>query len=196
MMTSSNGNIFRVTGLLCGDRWISLTKPSDAQLWCFLWSAPQQTVEQTMETSVIRDAIALIKMKNVCMIREMYCDLVKLTIQSVSMNAFLTSRQIPHDVQAVLPCHLAHQKSSQQSRLIGIIEILLKSSEYHVPIRQASSRFSILNQRQNGRHSADDIYQTHFLEWKGTSLFPTAQLIIFHHWLSGLRQANIWTDGG
>ena len=40
MMTSSNGNIFRVTGLLCGKlpghRWIPLTKASDAELWCFL----------------------------------------------------------------------------------------------------------------------------------------------------------------
>ena len=44
MMTSSNGNIFRVTDLLCegfiGHRWIPLTKASDAELWCFLWSAP------------------------------------------------------------------------------------------------------------------------------------------------------------
>ena len=44
MMTSSNGNIFRVTGPLCGEftghRWICLTKASDAELWCFLWSAP------------------------------------------------------------------------------------------------------------------------------------------------------------
>ena len=36
MMTSSNGNIFRVTGRLCGefngDRWISRTKASDAEL--------------------------------------------------------------------------------------------------------------------------------------------------------------------
>ena len=43
MMTSSNGNIFRVTGLLCGeftgDRWIPRTKASDAELWCFRWSA-------------------------------------------------------------------------------------------------------------------------------------------------------------
>ena len=43
-MTSSNGNIFRVTGLLCGEftahRRIPLTKASDAELWCFLWSAP------------------------------------------------------------------------------------------------------------------------------------------------------------
>ena len=39
MMTSSNENIFRVTGPLCGkltgDRWIPLTKASDAELWCF-----------------------------------------------------------------------------------------------------------------------------------------------------------------
>ena len=45
MMTSSNGNIFRVTGLLCGEftgpRWILRTKASDAELWCFLWSAPE-----------------------------------------------------------------------------------------------------------------------------------------------------------
>ena len=46
MMTSSNGNIFRVTGPLwgwsIGDRWIPLTKASDAELWCFLWSAPEK----------------------------------------------------------------------------------------------------------------------------------------------------------
>ena len=49
MMTSSNGNIFRVTGPLCGEfighRWIPLTKVSDAELWSFLWSAPEWTVE-------------------------------------------------------------------------------------------------------------------------------------------------------
>ena len=43
MMTSSNGNIFRVTDHLCGEftgpRWIPRTKASDAELWCFLWSA-------------------------------------------------------------------------------------------------------------------------------------------------------------
>ena len=44
MMTSSNGNIFRVTGPLRGEftgrRWIPRTKASNAELWCFLWSAP------------------------------------------------------------------------------------------------------------------------------------------------------------
>ena len=45
MMTSLNGNTFRVNGPLCGEftghRWIPRTKASDADLWCFLWSAPE-----------------------------------------------------------------------------------------------------------------------------------------------------------
>ena len=60
MITTSNGNIFRVTGPLWGEstshRWIPLTKASE--LWCFLWSAPEQTVEQTIERQVIWDVIA------------------------------------------------------------------------------------------------------------------------------------------
>ena len=50
MMTSSNGNIFRVTGHFCdkftGHRWIPCTKASDLELWHFLWSAPEWTIEQ------------------------------------------------------------------------------------------------------------------------------------------------------
>ena len=49
MMTSSNGNIFRVTGPLCGDftghRWFPLIKASEVELWCSFWSAREQTVE-------------------------------------------------------------------------------------------------------------------------------------------------------
>ena len=41
-------------------RWIPLTKASDTELSCFLWSAPEQSVEQTLDTPVIWDAIALI----------------------------------------------------------------------------------------------------------------------------------------
>ena len=44
-MTLSNGNIFWVTGPLwgysTGYRCIPLTKASDAELWYFLWSAPE-----------------------------------------------------------------------------------------------------------------------------------------------------------
>ena len=62
-MTSSNRNIFRVTGPLwgesIGDRRIPLTNASE-KLCCFISSAPQQTVEQTMETTVIWDTIMLI----------------------------------------------------------------------------------------------------------------------------------------
>ena len=63
-MPSSNGNIFHVTGPLwkasTGYRWFPLTKASDAELWIFLWSAHEQTVEQTNKKPVIWDAIALI----------------------------------------------------------------------------------------------------------------------------------------
>ena len=42
MMTSSNGDIVRVTdplqGEFTGHRWIPLTKTSGAELWCFPWS--------------------------------------------------------------------------------------------------------------------------------------------------------------
>ena len=42
MMTSSNGNIPRITGPLWGEsighRWIPLTKASDSELWCWKWN--------------------------------------------------------------------------------------------------------------------------------------------------------------
>ena len=42
MMTSSNGNILRVTGHLCGEftgpRWIPRTEASDAELWWFFFN--------------------------------------------------------------------------------------------------------------------------------------------------------------
>ena len=43
-----------------GHRRASLTKVSDTELWRFLWSAPEQTVEYPVETLVTPDAIALI----------------------------------------------------------------------------------------------------------------------------------------
>ena len=76
MMTASNGIFLRYWPFFLGGgwgwgwgwggdettghRWIPLTKISDAELWCFLWAAPEQTVEQTLEMPVIWDAIALI----------------------------------------------------------------------------------------------------------------------------------------
>ena len=43
-----SSNIFRITGPLWGEsnshRWIPLTKASGTELWCFLWSALEHTV--------------------------------------------------------------------------------------------------------------------------------------------------------
>ena len=62
MMTSSN--IYRGGGPLWGEstghQWIRPTMASDAEIWCFLRSAPEQTAEQATETPVIWDATALI----------------------------------------------------------------------------------------------------------------------------------------
>ena len=56
-MTSSNGKFStHVTGPLWGE---SFTRASDAEPCCFLWSAPEQTAEKTIEPRSW-DAIALI----------------------------------------------------------------------------------------------------------------------------------------
>ena len=49
MMTSSTGHL-----------WIPLAKASNAEVWCFLWCAPEQTAEQTVDMLVILDALVLI----------------------------------------------------------------------------------------------------------------------------------------
>ena len=50
MMTSSNGNIFRVTGPLCGEftdhRWIPCTKASGSELWCFFDLRPNKRLSK------------------------------------------------------------------------------------------------------------------------------------------------------
>ena len=46
--------------------WIPHAKASDAELWCFLWSAPGRTVEPRMETLVIWDAIGLLITSLLC----------------------------------------------------------------------------------------------------------------------------------
>ena len=56
---------FRVTGpLRAGNSPVtgefSAQKASEAELWCHIWSAPKQTVESTLGTPMIPDAITLI----------------------------------------------------------------------------------------------------------------------------------------
>ena len=67
MMTSSYGNIFHVTGPLWGEstghRWIPLTKASDVDVDVFSDLCLNKWLsEQTIETLIIWDAIALIMM--------------------------------------------------------------------------------------------------------------------------------------
>ena len=85
MMTSWNGNIFRVTGPLCGEfmghRWIHRTKVSAAELWCFLWSVPEYPVEQTIVRLVIWDAFALWRHSDV---QSLSCDTVLFTSASTA----------------------------------------------------------------------------------------------------------------
>ena len=68
MMTSSNGNIFRITGpFVRGNQWSPVDFPhkgqwrgaSDAELWCFLWCAPEHMVGQTVETPVVWNTLSL-----------------------------------------------------------------------------------------------------------------------------------------
>ena len=63
-MTSANGNICRVIDTLWGEstdhQWIPHTKASEVEILCFLWCAPEETAEQTVQILVIRDALALI----------------------------------------------------------------------------------------------------------------------------------------
>ena len=58
LIATARGSTGHLWGESTGDRWIPST--SDAELWCFLWFAPEQTAEESIETPVIWDAIVLI----------------------------------------------------------------------------------------------------------------------------------------
>ena len=77
-MASSNGNIFHVTGLLCGHSPITCEFPaqmaSDPELWCFCLSSPEATIEQTMEMLVFETpSCSLWRHCNVQWICEILC---------------------------------------------------------------------------------------------------------------------------
>ena len=59
-MTSSSGNIFRVTGSLWGKPLVTGGRPMTQSFAVFFLSPPEQTAEQTIEMLVICDAMALI----------------------------------------------------------------------------------------------------------------------------------------
>ena len=130
MMTSSNGNKkFRVTGPLCGEftshRWIPFTKDSEAELWCFLWSAPEQTVVQTIETPVIWNAIAMFECISVTYANAYgawlistgqwscnNCIEVRLTVEKYPFQCYKDSMWIP----PILPIKIMIRKKNQSDR--------------------------------------------------------------------------------
>ena len=58
MMMSWNGNIFCITGPIWGEFtshcWVPLTKASVAELSCFLWSEPEQTLVNNPDADDLR----------------------------------------------------------------------------------------------------------------------------------------------
>ena len=53
VMPSSNGNLLPFVRESTVHQWIPLPKDSNENLWYFLWFAPEETVEQTIETPMI-----------------------------------------------------------------------------------------------------------------------------------------------
>ena len=62
--------IFSSLPALCVGNPPAITKASVVELWCFLWSVPEQMLEQTIETQVFWEAIALIMTSLYCIISQ------------------------------------------------------------------------------------------------------------------------------
>ena len=166
MMMSSNGNSFHVTRPLCmefiGHRQIPLTKA--IELWCFLWSAPEQTVEQIIETSVIWDIIALIMM--LLSWSDYTFDVVS---QSNSTTQIAEQRQIVINRYLSRHCRGRNQRSSWHRmadvRFDNQNSVLSTSLPYRLPYRHGIL-LPISKRYQNGNVMSDlliwifDIYLT------------------------------------
>ena len=95
-MTSSNGNIFRVTGHLCreftGHRWIPRTKASDTELWCFFTCACINGWVNNRETDYLRrhrahyDVIVIMIVYNIQFIHNSSCRFVEAWMLTVLLG--------------------------------------------------------------------------------------------------------------
>ena len=96
-MSSSNENIFRFAGLLCGEftrhRWIPRTKASDAELLMFFSSVPEPTVEWTGDLRRHRSHYDDIVMTPVGIFRFAKRDLID-TEYSVISNILLSAWKV------------------------------------------------------------------------------------------------------
>ena len=102
MMMSWNGNIF------CVHRWIPPKKPNDAELWCFLWSAPEQRV--TSVTPVIWGDVVLIMTS--LMKKSYYKGIIVTKIEG--MQCSNCSKFGPHKLEC--PQHIYSDISGQAHR--------------------------------------------------------------------------------
>ena len=123
MMTSSNGNVFRVTGPLFGEftghRWIPRTKASDAELWYFVWPAPwingwvnNREAGDLRRQRAHYDVIVMFSPVKTWLIKQ--------------CNHYLDYRYVPK-VFVALPEYPYKQYASDMLRSYSILDILLSS---------------------------------------------------------------------
>ena len=93
------------------------TKTSDAELWCFLSSAPEPTVEQTLETPVIWDTTALIVTSLWCMMSSW----IPLLYLMASMDLLVKSGGVIISMKAGLGCGGPPVRLSSTSRMRPMI---------------------------------------------------------------------------
>ena len=140
-MTSSNGNIFRVTGHLCGKftgpRWISHTKASDAELWCLLWS--KQLSKQWRGWWFETPSWSLWRHRNEIMtwLTQGNKPLSEPTLVNLLTHIYATRPQWIH--------YLPHLSDEEQQNMYSFLEI------------------NTLRPRQNDLHFADDTFKPIFL---------------------------------
>ena len=142
MMTSSNGNMFYVTGPLCGEftghRWIPCTKASGAKLWCFLWSAPgmnkrlgKQLRDWWFETpsrilwrhcNELRYVSGNMHIIVACVARSCYTEHISGTLQQLMQDAY--TMKTTHAFSYLWKIASAHkQKSHQWHKLLHLLHI-------------------------------------------------------------------------
>ena len=141
MMTSSNGNIFHITGPLWGEstgHWcIPLTKASDAELWCIFWSSPEQMVEQTIKMPVIWDVIFMLSLWCHCnafcfgifrhddiMEWETFCIAGHLWGEPLIIKAFSSQRDIHAEILCLFSVSAMPEQPVQQILVLNKILIL------------------------------------------------------------------------
>ena len=182
MMTSTNGNIFRVTGPLCreftGHRWIPLTvKASGAELWCFLWFAPWiNGWESNREARYLRRHRA-------------HYDVIVMPISTVKINLKLHSFSEPSPSQILWTSHYwtsaASPRAEVPSRPYTHFVMSLPLGLFHLldvsPLRTLFRQMA-LQARERGRQRKSPIG----LDWiclKTTHVLQDI-LAVLHKWMS------------